>query len=148
MEEKQGHGRDDTAANGLRIMFCHYYLKNWRIRARWRLITSAVGNWGTWQGMKMCPRGTYIVGARVRFEDRQGSGGDDTALNGLQIDCRDKYQTKTGKKITVALGYWGEWKDWVYFEKGKLARYVRCREEKKLTRGDDTALNGIQFKVE
>jgi len=44
------------------------------------------GLWGNWWGWAYCPTGTYVCGARVRFEWDQG-GGDDTAMNGIQLAC-------------------------------------------------------------
>lgn len=44
------------------------------------------GKWGNWKGMKHCPKDHYVCGLEVRFEDDQG-GGDDTAMNGLKMDC-------------------------------------------------------------
>ena len=48
------------------------------------------GKWGYWYPTheEECPRGWFINGFRVRFEPRQGKG-DDTALNGLMIRCKN-----------------------------------------------------------
>lgn len=35
----------------------------------------------------MCPNGSYVNGMQVRFERYQESG-DNTALNGLKLNCR------------------------------------------------------------
>ena len=42
--------------------------------------------WGGWMGLKMCPAGTYVCGLETRFEGDQ-KGGDDTALNGIKMQC-------------------------------------------------------------
>jgi len=128
-------GGDDTAGNGLKLRFCD--LKNWNSK---KTTTVYSGKWGGWKGMKMCPFGKYIGGARVRFEDRQG-GGDDTALNGLEIRCVDRYWKGT-ENIMVYEGVWGDWKPWVN-SAGNLVEDARVRFED--PGGDDTALNGIRF---
>lgn len=50
--------------------------------------TTYPGVWGDWGDMVKCPYGSYINGARVRYEDPIGDG-DDTALNGLIVSCKD-----------------------------------------------------------
>merc|ERR1711937_775718 len=93
---------------------------------------------------KMCPFGKYIGGARVRFEGKRG-GGDDTALNGLQIRCVDRYW-KGLADIEVYKGLWGGWKSWVSSE-GNLVKDAQVRFEGRQGSSDDTALNGIKFSV-
>ena len=138
-ENSQGGG-DDTAANGLQLKFCD--LHEWYDQYE-RLVWG--GSWGEWKDWKMCPDGKYMAGGRVRFEDPQG-GGDDTALNGLQIYCV-KPDWSRGEKRTVYHGLWGGWKDWVY-TKNKLVKGAQVRFEDPQGGGDDTALNGIRFKVQ
>ena len=47
------------------------------------------GFWGDWGAVRYCPyvegRRTYACGAKGRVDPR--NGGDDTALNGLYLDC-------------------------------------------------------------
>merc|ERR1712150_88293 len=131
---------DDTAANGLRLKFCHY--TNWNDQKDWMDIYPGV--WGGWKEQKMCPYNKNINGAQVRYEDNQGSG-DDTTLNGLAIRC----VTKDGKSpewMTVYSGVWGSWKSQVY-KTGKLVAQAKIRFEDPI-KGDDTAWNGLIFKYE
>jgi len=137
-EGRQGGG-DDTAANGLKLTYCG--LKHWYIQ---ELQEVSGGNWGSWTGKKMCPEEKYIGAASVRFEDP--IDGDDTALNGLKIYCVDKYWSN-GEIIMVFNGNWGSWKSWGYKQR-KLVKGAKVRFEASQGRGDDTALNGIQFNVE
>ena len=51
-----------------------------------QVILPGDGYWGTWWGWTDCPQYTYVCGARVRIEGDQG-GGDDTAMNGIQLKC-------------------------------------------------------------
>ena len=102
-EKSQGDG-DDTAGNGLKLMSCS--------ASNWYLQTEKViyeGSWGDWKGWVMCPIGYYIYGAKVRFEKSQGDG-DDTALNGLRIWCRNPITLDTRDDIEVYDGQWGDWK--------------------------------------
>lgn len=69
------------------------------------------GEWGDWMGLASCTPGNYVTSMRVKYEDNQRDG-DDTALNGLEIRCRnpeDWYQEETRE---VYSGIWGDWKDW------------------------------------
>lgn len=141
VESPQGGG-DDTAANGIKFRLCGLHSgKNWN--SQWT-VTPTQGRWGGWTGMKMCPRNKYIGAVRIRFEDKQG-GGDDTALNGLQIFCVDK-NWRGGSTITVHHGHWGSWKNWEYIV-GTLVKQVQVRNEGPII-GDDTGLNGIALRVE
>lgn len=138
-ENSQGGG-DDTAANGLKLKYCG--LSDWYNQQEQTIWN---GNWGGWKGWVMCSYGKYIGAARVRFEDSQG-GGDDTALNGLQIYCVDKNWINWEFK-TVYNGNWGQWKGWSY-RWNKLVKGARVRFEDNQGGGDDTAMNGLQFNVE
>jgi hypothetical protein len=76
VEPWQGSG-DDTAGNDI-----HFYCNSDGAR------TVANGQQrGTWSGWVGCPTGSAICGVMARTEGSQGSSGDDTAMNGLQIDC-------------------------------------------------------------
>lgn len=55
----------------------------------------------------MCDYDSYINGGQVRFEGNQGRG-DDTALNGLKISCKNIRNNKE-QLLTVYEGDWGEW---------------------------------------
>mmetsp|Transcript_27839 Transcript_27839/g.55766 ORF Transcript_27839/g.55766 Transcript_27839/m.55766 type:complete len:395 (+) Transcript_27839:95-1279(+) len=138
-EGRQGSG-DDTAANGLRLMYCG--LESWYLQEQQEVWG---GFWGDWRGMVMCPFGKYIGRARVKFEGRRGNG-DDTALNGLAIDCVDR-NWQGSATDTVYAGLWGSWKDWEGVSK-KLVKGASLRFEGNQGSGDDTALNGIYFNVE
>ena len=78
-EPKQGGG-DDTAANQL-------ILYNTDTGGRY---TTGQGNfWGRWLGSQRCPSGERICGLKTRVEGKIG-GGDDTALNGVILQCCKK----------------------------------------------------------
>jgi hypothetical protein len=76
VESDQGGG-DDTAANRTRADCIDGQ----------RLEPSSPTNWGTYRGMKTCPAGSAVCGARIRLERHLGEGQDDTSMNGLEIAC-------------------------------------------------------------
>ena len=51
-----------------------------------QMVMVEAGGWGTWNDGVDCPDGYYVCGMKTRFEGNQG-GGDDTALNGIQMKC-------------------------------------------------------------
>ena len=144
-EDPQGNG-NDTAANGLRLMFCD--IGDWG--SNQKTIEIYGGEWGDWKGMKMCPDGYFIDGAMVRYKGKQGSG-DDTALNGLKIHCRGyTHSTKSTNGntswVTVYEGNWGSWKFYV----GNSEKFVKAAQIQfeGSDASDDTAWNGLQFRSE
>ena len=58
------------------------------------------GYWGDWGNREFCQKGGYAVGFGTKVE---GKGGDDTAMNGLKLQCSD------GDFITSAVQKWGSW---------------------------------------
>merc|ERR1712038_1558956 len=140
VEDKQGLG-DDSAANGLKLRFCNYDQWNKQLQD----VMVYPGKWGSWKGMVMCPRGRYIAGARVRYEDPVGAG-DDSALNGLSIWCVSK-DFRYGDVEVVHNGSWGSWKPWAYRSK-KFVTGAEVRFEDHQGGGDDTAMNGLKMRLE
>lgn len=140
-----GGTNDDTAANGLRVVYCHH--TSWFVKTD--AVTIDNGHWGHWSDLKWCSANYYMDGAQVRFEDWQGSGidggHDDTALNGLKIRCRGKVTGAT-EWITVHGGLWGSWKPAVVRD-FKYIKMFRMRIERPLGGGnsnDDTSWNGLK----
>ena len=43
---------------------------------------------GEWGFVDWCPFGTYAYAFNLKFEKPHGMFGDDTALNGIRLDCR------------------------------------------------------------
>lgn len=75
MEGSQG-GDDDTAANSFTGVCSN------------ALDLQAPGgmSWGSWGSYRFCPINTAVCGLEAKFESSQG-GGDDTALNGIELQC-------------------------------------------------------------
>lgn len=85
MEPVLGSGQDDTAMNGIRLYHCPKGGDPLNDRA---MMEVTVGHWGTWQGIVMVESNFYLAGLQTRFESPLGSGGDDTALNGIRMITR------------------------------------------------------------
>jgi hypothetical protein len=78
IEGNQGEG-DDTSANNVR-MFC---------QDGQTLSADVYTNYGEWTQELHCPQGQAVAGIQTRVEAYQGEDGDDTALNGVRLLCRD-----------------------------------------------------------
>jgi hypothetical protein len=102
------------------------------------------GYWGTWRTPAYCKPGSWAVGYRMRVEPSQG-GGDDTALNSVQILCRNPVTLAT-EWISSYDGIWGNWHSSATCSGlGKHLTGARMRIEPPQGSGDDTAANDVQF---
>jgi hypothetical protein len=111
------------------------------------LIRPGEGHWGTWRPGKYCKAGSWAIGYRMRVEPYQGGGlsGDDTALNSVQILCRDPVTLAT-EWISSYDGIWGSWHSSATCSGlGKHLTGARMRIESPQGSGDDTAANDVQF---
>jgi len=78
VERHLGNGKDDTAANELRL-YCSSNGSEFR--------TSNAGQWGDWQGQMSCAPGQKICGLKTRVEVEAK---DNTGLNGVELMCCNK----------------------------------------------------------
>lgn len=81
-EGYQGNG-DDTAANGVQLS-----CRDQNTGSQTAIITSAIERFGDWSAWQECPAGHYVFGFQNRIESRLGDGKDDTAMNGIKLNCR------------------------------------------------------------
>lgn len=99
---------------------------------------------GRWTKTIMCKDSGQVSGFRLRVEN--SNGGDDTALNGIQLMCKD------GTVTNKIEGYFGEWKPWQFCEVvGNHAYYsyidgFNFRSEGRQYGGDDTAGNNVKMR--
>ncbi|MDM8557525.1 Calx-beta domain-containing protein [Candidatus Parabeggiatoa sp. HSG14] len=103
------------------------------------------GQWGDWGAWDNCPTGSFAGGYAMKVEADRG-GDDDTAVNGIRLDCYKRDGTSMGN-ITSTVGGWGTWNS-----------SVRCTSSTFMTGSkrsfetdggsDDTALNSIAFACE
>jgi hypothetical protein len=97
------------------------------------------GHWGDWQGARYCPEDSYATGYRMKVEGQQG-GGDDTALNSVELQCTDR---EGGNSILSAHpGHWGNWNGWRYCTNNSFIKSGALKVEG--TGGDDTSANSVK----
>ena len=61
----------------------------------------AAGHWGDWGSIVYCDVNHYVVGYRMKIA---GSGGDDSALNGVELRCAGYGSSTTSNIITSTVG--------------------------------------------
>jgi len=102
------------------------------------------GSWGSWQPRAFCRPGTWAVGYRMRVESSQG-GGDDTALNSVQLLCKDP-NTGATESVSSYDGIWGNWYNTASCAaSGQFLNGAHMRIESSQGGGDDTAANNVEF---
>jgi len=142
--------RNDKAATGLRVLYCHY--ENWNIQVPanteddW--FTIEEGGSGSWRPQVKCPTNYYVDGAEIQAEPNGVR--DQTGVNGLRIRCRLR-----GFPATIWLlvyeGTWGAWRGECPGELCPLAytsdqpRFVRKFQPKY---GSDVGLADLRMIVE
>jgi hypothetical protein len=100
------------------------------------------GHYGNWGCMQECPPGSYAYGIAMKSESSQGSG-DDTAANGVRLDCYTKAGTYSGS-VTSSQQKWGSWRGTAVcptFSNPIAAQQIRV-EAPRLD-NDDTTLNSV-----
>ena len=97
------------------------------------------GYWGTWGKMQNCKGRDFITGFKLKVERSQGSG-DDTGANNLTVQCNNSYQVTSSNGAS-----WGSWSPIRSCPAGQAISGLRVRVERKLGKGDDTALNDVHF---
>jgi len=104
------------------------------------------GKWGIWEGAKTCPFDYYVCGMKSRWEEPQGSFGDDTALNSLELQCCYKDTTITTKtSVRMAEGIEGNWdSSFSSCPSNQFVCGMQVRNED--TAADNTALNGVEVR--
>jgi hypothetical protein len=133
VEENQGRG-DDTALNAV-ALYCYN-----RAGIMVERIVPDQGIWGSWREGKNCQNGTYATAFKLKVEGGQGNG-DDTAANSVKFSCSN------GAEIEASGGgAWGSWTtNWVTGWPNSAICGVRAKFEGNQGKGDDTALNNLEF---
>lgn len=134
---------DDTTMNQIRFLCC-------RPKREVIMTDSFImgkTSYGDWSRIIWCKNSGQIAGFRLQVEDALGVGGDDTALNGIQLLCKDG-------TVTDALeGPFGTWRAWQFCDTKSLYKFsqyvtgVNFRSEKKQYGGDqdDSGGNNVMF---
>ncbi|XP_075703427.1 vitelline membrane outer layer protein 1 homolog [Rhinoderma darwinii] len=131
VEAPLGSKRDDTALNGIKL-YCTHESSTYVVDT----ITSSEGDWGDWTTVSWCPTGNFIS-FTLKVEKPQGDG-DDTAANNLMMQCSD-YRAIKGNG-----GTWGNYGGWSGVCPNGICG-IKTKVEERQGRGDDTALNDVQF---
>jgi hypothetical protein len=132
VEPPQGKG-DDTALNAV-ALYCRDRYGNDMGR-----VSPHPGFWGNWVEGANCPRGAFLTYFRLKVEPSLGSGGDDTAANSVAFKC------STGHIIEAAGGRWGYYGYWQGGYLNAAICGVAAKVEPQQGKGDDTALNDLEF---
>jgi hypothetical protein len=105
------------------------------------------GFWGSYSScMSYCPAGSYTYTVFAKSESSQGAG-DDTALNGVKLQCADLRTGAATGVITSKTGGWGSWGSGASVNPlltGNPFTTARMRMEGPIA-GDNTAANAIQM---
>jgi hypothetical protein len=107
-----------------------------------RTISPAAGLWGQPGISIFCSTGTYVAAFRQRVESSQGAG-DDTALNAIELYCRNSAGIWT-ERLNTWDGAWGDWGSWVTCPSGYI-NGASLKIESGQGAGDDTSANGARF---
>lgn len=139
---------DKVSAYGLKMLFCNSL--DWNIQ-KW--VTLKENDDGVWETAVLCNQGQYITGGEVRYQAPEAQmSGDDTALNGLKIQCKSPNSIETEWK-NVTEGTLGDWQGPISIlnenhndgiDRFLVSVAVQYHESCGLL-CDDTALNGISF---
>ncbi len=81
-------------------------------------ITPGVGLYGAWTAWKMCPAKTWAVGYRMRVESPVGDR-DDTALNGVELDCQPLVRA-AASPLLIDAGLYGTWQGFSRCQDGPM----------------------------
>ncbi|XP_071537829.1 vitelline membrane outer layer protein 1-like [Panulirus ornatus] len=97
---------DDTGVNGVKL-----YCRNEHEHDT-GYVTSTIGQYGYWQGMRICSNG-FITGMRGNVLEPQGLFGDDVAVENLEMRCNHSPEIHTGFSgiPTFPLGKWSAWSE-------------------------------------
>ncbi|XP_052762805.1 vitelline membrane outer layer protein 1-like [Mya arenaria] len=138
---------DDTSLNAIRLI-CSDIKGS---PSAEKPVTSAVGDWGDWQGRATCNQrpgvNLFLKAFSLQVEPPQGSG-DDTAVNWAKFQCRDMEGNTPLEELNKLPGHgqfgsFGNWSD--SCTTGSAICGMRTLVEAFQSDGDDTALNDAIF---
>jgi len=102
------------------------------------------GNWGTWGRWSDCPKGSYVVGFRLKTEEDQGWWNDDSAANNIHLRCRKPGSSRTTRVIGSKAKTWGDWSGYSHCE-GLNNPVVGFQVRNESPGGDDTSINDVKM---
>lgn len=117
----------------------------------WETDSGKWSDWGEWGEMEECPMGSLAYAYSMKVEQNQGSG-DDTAVNGIKLYCRDRCGIDVAT-ITSTVQQWGTWGDksacLPSIEQATDGMWLQSTSkirESDQGSGDDTAVDSVKFK--
>ena len=124
--------RDDTALNAVAL-----YCRDRRGRNVGR-ISPHQGFWGSWREGASCQPGEFFTHFQLKVEPSVGNR-DDTAANSVRFWCSND------ERVEATGGDWGSFGRWQGGFASAAICGVRAKVESKKGKGDDTALNDLEF---
>jgi len=106
-QEDKGRFNDNTALNGISMECCDYFAGEDNFP---EIKVVSNGFEGDLIRQFNCGKFKYICGMRTRYAAK-GQYSDETALNGLEVQCCDKYVWSSHETYVVNQGDWGEWQN-------------------------------------
>ena len=119
--------KDATALNAIELI-CNNGIR----------ITSNQGPWGEWGSEDTCKNGS-VNGFRFKVEESQGTLGDDTGANGIELKCSN------GQTLKSVEGRWGKWSEFIYCPNGTYFCGISTQVENRRGVADDSALYNVLF---
>merc|ERR1711971_991618 len=91
---------------------------------------SALSHWGDWGDKSFCPDNSWAQGYQLKVESDQGGLDDDTALDGVRLECFDSKGVYTGSvESTPQYTHSGEWMSKLYCTSNSFLDGIRLRSE-------------------
>merc|ERR1711971_1505922 len=91
---------------------------------------SALSHWGDWGEKSFCPDNSWAQGYQLKVESDQGGLDDDTALDGVRLECFDSKGVYTGSvESTPQYTHSGEWMSKLYCTSNSFLDGIRLRSE-------------------
>jgi len=101
-------------------------------------------DFGFWAGSVMCPPTMKASGARLKTMPLTDGDADNTALNGVQLQCKDK-DGKTEEIAVKVDGPDGEYSDWGTCPDGTFIRGFSSRTQFFKPAGDNAGITDFSF---
>ena len=103
----------------------------------------SVTDWGDWYEWATCKPGEFVVGFRLKTEQNQGEG-DDTALNGIELQCATIGSTRNDTVLVSKYLKFGEWGQYFRCPVGSVLTGFQLRSERDQGDKDSTAANNFK----
>ena len=102
------------------------------------MVPPVLTNHGDWGEVALCSPSNYVVGMRLKIQNKQGFWKDDTSLNGIRLICSD------GAELVSAEGSKGAWNKPTMTRQGDLITGVALRSDED-SASDNAATSGVRF---